>query len=1041
MKTTLFTPPCLFVLAWSVCQSLCGAADTTPPRLVSASSTDGLVIGLCYSEVMNPAGLNDLFAYQVQDGAGAAAVASVSIRPGNQAVAIHLSRAVTGVFTVEVQDVFDLAGNLIPPGATVAGRVWSTGLAVADIGAPNPAGAVRSCSEGTVEVDVGGRNIGDTADQFTYLYQSRTNDFDVSVRVDGLLYVGHPTAKAGLLVRESLAPGSVFFMAYATPTNGANELLARARQATDQVALDFGSATVGAFPVWLRVQRSGPAFRAFFSRDGQTWEQLGSAQTLPLLPPVLLVGVGTMSHIQGTATTAQYRDFGETPLYPEAVVTIARQPTPAVVEANARASFSVAAFVSGAPAEALRYQWQAEESPGSGTFTNVWLAISTSYSTPFLTPTDSGTRVRVLVFVSFHAPVASDAVTITVGPDVSAPRAVTATGTRSLRDIVVTFSEPLERATAEQPLAYSVPGFAVTNAVLDATGTKVTLALNGRQTPGSTNTVQITGVRDLAGRPLDPDPQAISAPAFILARGFALQELYFGIPGASVAEFRGAAKFPSAPDQVSYAPLLEGPLDAYDFYGTRVSGFLAPTTSGNYHFFVCSDDGGEFWLSTDDEPANRMLLCREPQWMGSRTYTNNAVGGMRNASAPENRSATLFPSGIPLTAGRLYYFEALGKEAWGGDNVSVAWQMPGAPPPADGSLPIASELLAVLAPPGSTVQIVEQPQDIFYQPNPAPGETIHDATFTASTGGYTTTNVGSPQGPWSLNAGSGYWYANGSGLGAPSASLLNSPTFTVPRAGPVALRLTHRYSFEATYDGGQVRLSVNGGPFQPLGTAGFCTHGYAAGSLVGSGLLRGQRAFHGESPAYSSGRLITSAVDLGHFNAGDVLQIQFLASWDQYALATQPNWLIQRVSVTEGECEAHRTFSVRASASVPSEAAQPLRYQWQRDCGSGFANLVEAIGPDYSFVPTAAHLGCSFRCIVATLGMSATSTVARVTLPPPRLQVRREGAFVIVTWNGQGTLQDAPSPTGPWEAISGATNNTYAVRPEGEGKFYRVRVP
>jgi len=57
-------------------------------------------------------------------------------------------------------------------------------------------------------------------------------------------------------------------------------------------------------------------------------------------------------------------------------------------------------------------------------------------------------------------------------------------------------------------------------------------------------------------------------------------------------------------------------------------------------------------------------LCFEPQWANPREYTGNAGNPAgRNPAAPENQSTTLFPSGIPLVAGQMYFFEALAKEA------------------------------------------------------------------------------------------------------------------------------------------------------------------------------------------------------------------------------------------------------------------------------------------------------------------------------------------------------------------------------------------
>jgi len=432
--------------------------------------------------------------------------------------------------------------------------------------------------------------------------------------------------------------------------------------------------------------------------------------------------------------------------------------------------------------------------------------------------------------------------------------------------------------------------------------------------------------------------------------------------------------------------------------------------------------------------------------MSPRGYTNIAVGSdvLRNASAPENRSTTLFPAGIPLVAGRTYYFEALAKEGGGGDNLAVTWQMPGMPLPESGSSPISSEFLAVMAPAGGTIQILEQPRDILYDFNPPPLATVFVETFGTGNGSYTVAND-KAQGPWTFNAANGYWFANGSGdLNAPSSSALTSPSFTVAQSGPLTLRLTHRYSFEdggARFDGGQVRMSVNSGPFQPVGEAGFCAYGYA-GIIGGDTVLNGQLGFSGNSPAYASGNLITSVANLGQFNSGSVLQFQFLAAWDGNTQGSLPNWLIDEVNLGLGECAAPATFSVVASASGSGESSQPIRYQWQRDCGSGFTNISTAIAATYSFTPSTTDVLCGLRCVVAGFSMSVTSAVARVTITPPQVTIRRAGANTVISWTGSGTLQNAQNIIGPWLNITvGVTNSAYSVRPTAERRFYRVRVP
>lgn len=91
--------------------------------------------------------------------------------------------------------------------------------------------------------------------------------------------------------------------------------------------------------------------------------------------------------------------------------------------------------------------------------------------------------------------------------------------------------------------------------------------------------------------------------------------------------------------------------------------------SGNYRFYLSSDDGAELWLSTDASTANKVKIINHPNPVGLRVYD-------------------LSSANIPLVAGQKYYLEILQKEAGGGDHVSVAWQLPGEPAPTSGSAPI-----------------------------------------------------------------------------------------------------------------------------------------------------------------------------------------------------------------------------------------------------------------------------------------------------------------------------------------------------------------
>src|SRR2546423_13693160 len=90
-------------------------------------------------------------------------------------------------------------------------------------------------------------------------------------------------------------------------------------------------------------------------------------------------------------------------------------------------------------------------------------------------------------------------------------------------------------------------------------------------------------------------------------------------------------------------------------------GFPSPPVTGNYIFWIATDDQGVLFLSTDQDPANKLQIAAVNGWTSSRNWTVEAG----QQSAP-----------IALQANRTYYIEALQKEGGGGDNLAVRWQLP-----------------------------------------------------------------------------------------------------------------------------------------------------------------------------------------------------------------------------------------------------------------------------------------------------------------------------------------------------------------------------
>ena len=141
-----------------------------------------------------------------------------------------------------------------------------------------------------------------------------------------------------------------------------------------------------------------------------------------------------------------------------------------------------------------------------------------------------------------------------------------------------------------------------------------------------------------------------------------LREVFNDIQGMTISNLRSSPKFPDAPDEETfYTDGFDMPVDAADFYGQRVRGYVLPQVTGSYVFEISGDDNCELYLSTDDSPDNARLVANVPGWTSHQEW----------GKYPEQTS-----SGIRLNAGEKYYIEALMKEQGGGDSLTVRWRLP-----------------------------------------------------------------------------------------------------------------------------------------------------------------------------------------------------------------------------------------------------------------------------------------------------------------------------------------------------------------------------
>lgn len=191
----------------------------------------------------------------------------------------------------------------------------------------------------------------------------------------------------------------------------------------------------------------------------------------------------------------------------------------------------------------------------------------------------------------------------------------------------------------------------------------LTVALS-TNTPGSTIRYTLDGsdptsTSTLYTGPFDPTMQPTVGPG----AGTILREMFQWSNGTFVAPPNLPAN--ATPTSTQLMQQLETPTNVSDFYTHRVRGYLHPPATGNYEFWLATDDDGELWLSTTDQPANKVRIAYiQANWAGPRDWTKHL---------------TQHSVSIPLVAGQRYYIEVIQSEGQGGDNLAVGWSGPGLP--------------------------------------------------------------------------------------------------------------------------------------------------------------------------------------------------------------------------------------------------------------------------------------------------------------------------------------------------------------------------
>jgi regulation of enolase protein 1 (concanavalin A-like superfamily) len=186
-------------------------------------------------------------------------------------------------------------GVMVAAGGTPPGELPSP-WADQDVGAV-PIAGTASYSNGTFDITASGADIWDTSDAFHFVYQPLAGDSTIQARV---VSVDNADAwsKAGVMIRESLAPNAAHAFMLVSAANG---VAFQRRDATGTESVNTAGSSSAA-PRLIRLERSGNTFTAFESPDGASWTVVGT-DTIPMGSSVY-VGLAVTSHATSSTRAA-----------------------------------------------------------------------------------------------------------------------------------------------------------------------------------------------------------------------------------------------------------------------------------------------------------------------------------------------------------------------------------------------------------------------------------------------------------------------------------------------------------------------------------------------------------------------------------------------------------------------------------------------------------------------------------------------------------------------------------------------------------------
>jgi hypothetical protein len=468
--------------------------DTNAPVVVRAAGSatfDRITVE--FNEVLDAASIGDPFNFMVSSVGGPLQVDAVALSPDGKSILLTTGPQTPDTeYSVTVSAVTDLAGNGIGTG-TGSFRSWVNSGACA--------GAIFEAFNGTPGPATAGVIAGNTVNLLTShpSYPDNPSERLLLTRFDSREAYPDDTHEGygGRIRGVFIPPYSGDWVLYLRCDDGAQLFFnPNGPDASGKVLVrEFSGVNAnfasGASTPFMLTAGQAYYMEALYKEGvGGDYLQVAAKVTSDTnapnsLAPIPGAWLGFPAAPPGIAP-----DFGVT-----------QQPVNQSVTENSIVTFTVG--VNNPRGLPVCYQWTRDGADIPG-------ANNSSYTFGPVPLADNGARFQVRVGIIGASATSSEA-TLDVRPDDVPPTVVgVQSSALSLSNVVVQFSELMVEGDVEDLFNYSLPGFMIVGATLEADGRSVTVQLENPLVLNTTYQIEVLGGSDLAGNPLSPSPTNIT---------------------------------------------------------------------------------------------------------------------------------------------------------------------------------------------------------------------------------------------------------------------------------------------------------------------------------------------------------------------------------------------------------------------------------------------------------------------------------------------------------------------------------------------------